>query len=133
MYELLKTIHIITIVLFVGTVFFRTFVLFKLSKIYEKQESMKIQKFLGNEARKIIRVNNFILIISGILLYTLYYLQTASMILIFKATLGLLLALAFFAIPKFLEKIDAKPRFTILFHYFYFALLLLVIIFSQYI
>lgn len=133
MYELLKTIHIITIVLFVGTVFFRTFVLFKLSKIYEKQESMKIQKFLGNEARKIIRINNSILIISGILLYTLFYMKSASLILIIKAILGLLLALAFFGIPKFLEKINAKPRFTILFHYFYFSLLLLVIIFSQYI
>ncbi|QKF72548.1 putative membrane protein [Aliarcobacter faecis] len=133
MYELLKTIHIITIVLFVGTVFFRTFVLFKLSKIYEKQESMKIQKFLGNEARKIIRINNSILIISGILLYTLFYMKSASLILIIKAILGLLLALAFFGIPKFLEKINTKPKFTILFHYFYFSLLLLVIIFSQYI
>ncbi|RBQ31380.1 hypothetical protein CRU92_07955 [Arcobacter sp. FW59] len=133
MYELLKTIHIITIVLFVGTVFFRTFVLFKLSKIYDKQESIKIQKFLGSEARKIIKVNNFTLIISGVLLYTLYYFQSDSYILIFKVILGLILALAFFVIPKFLEKINAKPRFTVSFHYIYFALLLLVIIFSQYI
>ena len=84
MYELLKTIHIITIVLFVGTVFFRTFVLFKLSKFYEKQESMKIQKILGSEARNIIRVNNIILIISGLFLYGFYYLQSASFLLIFK-------------------------------------------------
>ncbi|MBP7227359.1 MAG: hypothetical protein KBA17_12540 [Aliarcobacter sp.] len=133
MYEFIKTIHIITIVLFVGTVFFRTFVLFNLSKIYEKQESMKIQKFLGSEARKIIRINNSILIISGVLLYALFYMNSASLILIIKAILGLLLALAFFGIPKFLEKINAKPRFTIFFHYSYFALLIVVIALSQYI
>ncbi|WP_198305198.1 hypothetical protein [Arcobacter vandammei] len=133
MYEFIKTIHIITVVLFVGTVFFRTFVLFKLGKYYPQQESVKIQKALGNEARKIIAISNIVLILSGFYLFFAYHLQNSSVILHIKIVLGLILVLAFLAIPKFLEKINAKPRFRVIFHYFYFILLLSVITLSQYI
>ena len=133
MYEFIKTVHIITIVLFVGTVFFRTFVLFKLGKYYPKEESMKIQKILGNEARKIVIISNTILILSGLYLFYRYHLDNSSLVLYLKVTLGLILALAFFIIPKFLEIINAKPKFRVIFHYLYFILLILAITFSQYI
>ena len=80
-----------------------------------------------------VALNNTILILSGLYLFYRYHLDNSSLVLYLKVTLGLILALAFFVIPKFLEIINAKPKFRVIFHYLYFILLILVITFSQYI
>ena len=94
---------------------------------------MKIQNILGNEAKKIVIISNTILILSGLYLFNRYHLDNSSLVLYLTFTLGLILALAFFIIPKFLEIINAKAKFRVIFHYLYFILLILVITFSQYI
>lgn len=132
MYELIKTIHIITVIIFVGTVFFRTFVLFKLNKEFTKEESKKIQDFLRNEARKIVAINNIVLILTGLILFFTYW-QHAPIILHIKATLGIVLVIAFFFIPKILNYFNAKQESRIKIHYLYFSLLLITVALSQYI
>ncbi|OCL92194.1 hypothetical protein [Aliarcobacter thereius] len=133
MYEFIKTIHLLTVILFVGTVFFRTFVLFKLNKYFESKQSLNIQKILGKEARRIIGINNIILILTGFYLFYTFYLQSASIVLKSKMILGLILVIIFYMLPKILEKIGANLRVSLSLHYIYFLLLILVIIFSQYI
>lgn len=133
MYEFLKTVHIITVVLYVGTVFFRTFAIFKLGNIYSKEESMKIQRATTKEIRKILKVSNILLLLTGIFLFFGYYLEGSSRVLQIKMALGLVLVIAFFMIPTFLDKINASPKFRLNFHYVYFTLLLTVIVLSQYI
>ena len=132
MYELLKTVHLISVILFIGTVFFRTFVILKLERVFTKDEMMKVQSSLGGQARKIIKINNLFLILSGLLLLLLYINgQTATLHI--KITLGLILVVAFYFVPLLFTKMDANRKFKTIFHYTYFSLLILVVILSQFI
>ena len=97
MYEFLKAIHIVCIILFMGTVFFRTFVILKIISVFPKEEGNKIQQAMGSKARGIIKINNLILIISGLLLFFLYA-NTSSIILHIKVLLGLVLVIGFYCI-----------------------------------
>ena len=62
MYEFLKAIHIVCIILFMGTVFFRTFVILKIISVFPKEEGNKIQQAMGSKARGIIKINNLIFV-----------------------------------------------------------------------
>ena len=132
MYEFLKAIHIVCIILFMGTVFFRTFVILKIISVFPKEEGNKIQQAMGSKARGIIKINNLILIISGLLLFFLYA-NTSSIILHIKVLLGLVLVIGFYFVPLLFTKLEANARFKTIFHYLFFSLLILVVFLSQYI
>jgi uncharacterized protein len=132
MYEFLKAIHLTCIILFVGTVFFRTLVILKLLSVFTKEEGQKIQQAIGNKARGIIKINNIILIISGLLVLFLYA-NTSSIILNIKVLLGLILVIGFYFVPLLFTKLEANARFKTIFHYLFFSLLILVVFLSQYI
>lgn len=132
MYEFIKFIHLVTIILFVGTVFFRTFVILKIISFFPKEEGIKIQQAMGSQARNIIKINNLILIISGSLLFFLYE-NNSSQILHLKILLGLILVIGFYFVPLLFDKLEANKRFKTIFHYVFFSLLLLVVFLSQYI
>ena len=101
-------------------------------KEFSKEESKKIQDFLRNEARKIVAINNIVLILTGLILFFTYW-QHAPIILHIKATLGIVLVIAFFFIPKILNYFNAKQESRIKIHYLYFSLLLITVALSQYI
>jgi hypothetical protein len=132
MYEFIKSIHIICVVLFVGTVFFRTFVILKIISLLPKEEAKRIQQAMGSQARNIIKINNLILIISGLSLLFLYV-NNSSIILHIKILLGLILVVGFYFVPLLFKKLEVSAKFTTLFHYGFFSLLILVIFLSQYI
>ncbi|RXJ88497.1 hypothetical protein CRV01_12170 [Arcobacter sp. CECT 8983] len=132
MYELIKFIHISTIILFVGTVYFRTFVILKIVSSFPKDEAIKIQQAMGNKARNIIKINNLILIISGMLLLFLYT-NNSSIILHLKVLLGLILVVGFYFVPILFNKFEADQKFKTIFHYIFFSLLMFVVLLSQFI
>ncbi|RXK13261.1 hypothetical protein CP965_05525 [Halarcobacter mediterraneus] len=132
MYEFIKAIHIFTVMLFVGTVFFRTFIILKLSTVFTKNELMKVQQALGGQARKIIKINNIFLILSGSLLL-IFFVEINSIIFFIKVLLGTILSILFYFVPFIFSKVNDNPKFKKRFHYLYFSLLALVILLSQYI
>ncbi|WP_417328033.1 hypothetical protein [Halarcobacter sp.] len=132
MYELIKFIHISTIILFVGTVYFRTFVILKIVSSFPKDQAIKIQQAMGNKARNIIKINNLILIISGMLLLFLYT-NNSSLILHLKVLLGLILVVGFYFVPILFNKFEADQKFKTIFHYLFFSLLMFVVLLSQFI
>ena len=72
MYEFIKSIHLLTVVMFVGTMFFRTFVMLGLKNQFSGIELKKIEQAMGPRARKIVGVSNIILILSGVFLFVLF-------------------------------------------------------------
>ncbi|RXK00648.1 MULTISPECIES: hypothetical protein [Arcobacteraceae] len=132
MYELIKFIHISTIILFVGTVYFRTFVILKIVSSFPKDQAIKIQQAMGNKARNIIKINNLILIISGMLLLFLYT-NNSSLVLHLKVLLGLILVVGFYFVPILFNKFEADQKFKTIFHYLFFSLLMFVVLLSQFI
>ena len=132
MYEFIKFIHITSIVLFLGTVFFRTFVILKIISSFPKEQAKQIQQAMGSQARDIIKINNLILIISGALLLSLYA-DLSSSILQIKVLLGLILVIGFYFVPLIFDKLEANQNFKTIFHYMFFSLLMLTLLLSQFI
>lgn len=132
MYEFIKFIHIASIVLFMGTVFFRTFVILKIISSFPKDQAKQIQEAMGSQARNIIKINNLILIISGTLLLSLYA-DFSSSILQIKVLLGLVLVIGFYFVPLIFDKLEANQNFKTIFHYMFFSLLMLTLLLSQFI
>ncbi len=132
MYEFIKFIHLATIILFVGTVFFRTFVILKIISSFPKEQAKKIQQAMGSKARNIIKINNLILIISGVFLLFLYA-NSSSMILHVKVLVGLILVIGFYFVPLLFDKFEANQKFKTIFHYIFFSLLMFVVFLSQYV
>ncbi|RXJ55268.1 hypothetical protein [Candidatus Marinarcus aquaticus] len=132
MYEFLKFIHIATVILFVGTVFFRTFVVLKTLEAFPKNQAIKIQQAMGQKARDIIKINNLILIISGGLLL-MVYIKTHLPILYLKVGMGLVLVIGFYFVPLLFNKLEANQRFKMIFHYLFFLFLMFIVLLSQFI
>lgn len=132
MYEFIKFIHLVTIILFVGTVFFRTFVILKIISLFPKEDGKKIQQAMGSQARNIIKINNLILIISGSLLL-FFYANNSSGILHLKVLIGIILVIGFYFVPLLFTKLEANEKFKKVFHLGYFSLLIFVVLLSQYI
>lgn len=132
MYAFLKFIHIAAVILFVGTVFFRTFVVLKTLEAFPKNQATNIQQAMGQKARDIIKINNLILIISGMLLLFLYT-NNSSLVLHLKVLLGLILVVGFYFVPLLFNKFEADQKFKTIFHYIFFSLLMFVVLLSQFI
>jgi hypothetical protein len=130
MFEIIKAVHIITVILFVGTMFFRTFVLLGLQKHLGDEKSLELERIIGPRVRRIIKVNNVFLIASGLYLFS-FHLNGGLWTLHLKATLGIIAASLFYFVPYILQK-GAKIRgFRYSFHYGYFSLLITIVIYSQ--
>jgi len=130
MFEIIKAVHIITVILFVGTMFFRTFVLLGLQKHLGDEKSLALERIIGPRARRIITVNNIFLMISGLYLFS-FHISGGLWALHLKATLGFIAASLFYFVPYILRKGAAIKGFRYSFHYGYFSLLIAIVIFSQ--
>ena len=97
---------------------------------FDKPTYMSIDKLTGMRARSIIKINNIFLILSGLYLFSLH-LDTTSMLLHIKATIGLLLALSFYVVPIIMQRFKEVKWFSKFFHYLFFGLMMLVVILSQ--
>ena len=115
-----------------GTVFFRTFVILKIISAFPEEQAKQIQNAMGSQARDIIKINNLVLIISGVLLLFLYA-DFNSSILQIKVLLGLVLVIGFYFVPLIFDTLEANQNFKTIFHYMFFSLLMLTLLLSQFI
>ncbi|MCK4440755.1 MAG: hypothetical protein KAU90_02030 [Sulfurovaceae bacterium] len=130
LFILAKITHIISIIFFIGVVSFRTFIMPVIRTKYEKQTYMEIDKLTGMRARSIIKINNIFLILSGAYLFSLH-LDSATILLYLKVSIGLLLALTFYIVPLIMQKFKEVKWFLEFFHYLFFGLTMLVVVLSQ--
>ena len=132
-YLVVKTVHIISAIFFIGVVSFRTFVMVDLKKRFDLELYRQIDSLLGKKARSIIKINNVFLIISGIYL-AMYYFQTGiGLLLWIKIGLGATLALSFYVVPLMMAKMKNIPWFNTFFHHLFFTLMMITVILSQFV
>ena len=132
-YLVVKTVHIISAIFFIGVVSFRTFIMVDLKKRFDLELYRQIDSLLGKKARSIIKINNVFLIISGIYL-AMYYFQTGiGLLLWIKIGLGATLALSFYIVPLIMAKMKNIPWFNTFFHHLFFTLMMITVILSQFV
>ena len=132
-YLVVKTVHIISAIFFIGVVSFRTFIMVDLKKRFDLELYRQIDSLLGKKARSIIKINNVFLIISGIYL-AMYYFQTGiGLLLWIKIGLGATLALSFYIVPLIMDKMKNIPWFNTFFHHLFFTLMMITVILSQFV
>lgn len=127
---LAKIIHIITAIFFIGVVGFRSFIFPVLKKQMDKVTYLNTQKAIGLRARKIIKINNIFLILSGLYLLS-YHLDTVNPLVHIKATLGLVLAITFYIVPLIMKRYNYIPWFNTAFHHLFFTLMIITVVLSQ--
>ncbi len=130
LYTLVKIVHLVTVMFFIGVVSFRTFIMPVLKTKYDKHTCLSIDKVVGLKARSIIKINNIFLIFSGLYLFS-FHLETANVLLHIKVTIGLVLALAFYAVPVIMKKFNHIKWFSQVFHYLFFSLMMVTVVLSQ--
>jgi len=129
-YIFAKIIHIISAIFFIGVVSFRTFITPILKEKYDKQTYIDIDKYIGKRARSIIKVNNIFLIFSGLCLFS-NHLNNMNIFIYLKVAIGLTLALTFYIVPYIMKRFKNIKWFAQFFHYLFFGLMMIVVIFSQ--
>jgi len=129
-YLIVKIIHILSMLFFVGVVSFRTFIMPVLKNKFDKHMYLSIDKIIGLRARSIMKVNNILLIASGLYLLSLHV-DSLNVLLVLKVALGLLLASSFYVVPMIMKKFNHIKWFSQFFHYLFFGLMILVVVLSQ--
>ena len=129
-YILFKIVHILSMLFFVGVVSFRTFIMPVLKTKFDRYTYLNIDKYIGIRARSIIKVNNILLIASGLYFLSLHV-DSLNVLLVLKVALGLLLASSFYVVPVIMKKFNYIKWFSQFLHYLFFGLMILVIVLSQ--
>ena len=131
-YLVVKTVHIICVIFFIGVVSFRTFIVVDLKKQFDLTLYKKIDNLLGKKARSIIKINNVFLIITGIYLATYYFQIGIGLVLWIKIGLGAILALTFYIVPLIMAKMKNVAWFNMFFHHLFFTLMMITVVLSQF-
>ncbi len=129
-YVFVKVVHLVTVIFFIGVVSFRTFIMPVLRGKYDKHTYLSIDKLVGLKARSIIKVNNVFLILSGLYLFS-FHLNGVNVLLHIKVTVGLVLALGFYAVPAVMKRFNHIKWFSKAFHYAFFGMMMVTVALSQ--
>ena len=130
LYILAKITHLISMIFFISVVSFRTFIMPVLKSKYDKKTYAEIDKLTGKRARRIIKVNNVFLILSGLYLLGLHA-DNTNMLFYIKVSIGLVLALTFYIVPVIMKNFNHIRWFSQSFHYLFFSLMMTVLVLSQ--
>jgi len=130
LYILAKITHLISMIFFISVVSFRTFIMPILKSKYDKKTYTEIDKLTGKRARRIIKVNNVFLILSGLYLLGLHA-DNTNMLFYIKVSIGLVLALTFYIVPVIMKNFNHIRWFSQSFHYLFFSLMMTVLVLSQ--
>lgn len=126
-----KIIHIMSAILFMGCVFFRTFISPALKSEFGKDSYQNIEFILSKASRKIGIKNVFLLFLSGLYLFY-YYFDVNNVLLNVKAILGMIIIITFYLAPFFVHKISQKySTFKRNFHLILFMFMIIIVLLSQ--
>ena len=127
-----KLIHIVSAILFIGCVYFRTFILPRARVVLGNGSFEMMESALAPRSRFIGTINNTLLLLSGLFLAHSYF-EPTNILLHVKMTLGLLVIAMFFCAPRIMHRFEGekKQKIKTIYHHTMFALMGCIILLSQ--
>ncbi len=143
-YTILLIIHLFSAALFIGTLFFWTFII---DRGFRGERARRIdqealgdsESILSSYTRSIMRINVAIIGISGIFMLHYYgkslvsFDSSFSYLLSLKVLLGVILIVLFYALPKIMSKVKLENKIRVHdnIHYFMFSTIVALVILSK--
>jgi len=127
-----KLIHIASAILFIGCVYFRNFILPRARFALDSAQFEAMESALSPRTRLIGKINNTLLLFSGLFLAYTYF-DPTNVLLHVKMTLGLILIAMFFCAPLIMHRFtgEKKRKIKTIYHHIMFALMVCIVILSQ--
>ena len=127
-----KLFHIASAILFIGCVYFRNFILPRARLALDSAQFEAMENALSPRTRMMGKINNTILLFSGLFLAYSYF-DPTNVLLHVKMTLGLLVIAMFFGAPLMMHRFMGEKKRTIktVYHHMMFALMVCIVILSQ--
>ncbi len=119
-------------ILFIGTVFFRTFVVPSLASYFDASTYQKIDRLIGIRVRKIMMVNVAVLLLSGGYILMPHLHGETNMLLTIKIAIGLVLGITFYFVPQILQRMQEIKWFSMTLHYLFFSLMAVVVVLAKF-
>ena len=127
-----KLIHIASAILFIGCIYFRTFILPRARFALDSAQFEAMENALSPRTRAIGKINNTFLLLSGLFLAYTYF-EPTNALLHLKMTLGLIVIAMFFCAPLIMHRLMGakKQKIKTIYHHSMFALMVAIVILSQ--
>jgi len=127
-----KLFHIASAILFIGCVYFRNFILPRARLALDSAQFEAMENALSPRTRMMGKINNTILLFSGLFLAYSYF-DPTNVLLHVKMTLGLLVIAMFFGAPLMMHRFmgEKKRKIKTVYHHMMFALMVCIVILSQ--
>jgi len=132
LFLLAKIVHIASAIFFIGCVYFRIFILPRGRLALDSAQFEALENALSPRTRLIGKVNNTLLLLSGIFL-AYHYFEPTNVLLHVKMTFGLIVIAMFFCAPLMMHRFrgEKKQKIKTMYHHTMFALMVCIIILSQ--
>ena len=129
---LAKIFHIASAILFIGCVYFRTFILPKALVTLGGERFEAMESALSSRTRLMGKINTTILLFSGLFLAYSYF-EPTNVLLHVKMTLGLVVVAMFWCAPLIMHRFmgEKKRKIKTIYHHSMFALMVCIVILSQ--
>lgn len=127
-----KLIHIASAILFIGCVYFRTLILPRARFALDSAQFEAMESALSPRTRFIGKINNTLLLLSGLFLAHTYF-EPNNVLLHIKMTLGFIVIAMFFCAPLIMHRFmgEKKQKIKTIYHHSMFALMVVIVILSQ--
>jgi hypothetical protein len=129
---LFKILHLVSVIFFVGSIFFITYVIDVVKHSSDKSEYKLFAPKVSNRARNLMFVNVAIVLASGLyMLFAFYDFRYLSLFMILKLLLAVSIIVIFYTSDWIVDKTNHIKWFHHFFHHAVIAMMMLVVIFSQ--
>lgn len=128
-YNLVLTLHLIVAILFIATVYFRTFVVQDVKGDIDNFQ--ELNTIIFKKARKYMFVSVSILLLTGVILFS-YYVEILTTLIIIKSILGIIAVSIFFFAPKIIKLLEQIKWGNKVLHYFLFSLQIFIVIVAKF-
>lgn len=127
-----KLFHIASAVLFIGCIYFRNFILPRARLVLDQAHFEAMESAMSPRTRMMGKINNTILLLSGLFLAYTYYEPTNALLHV-KMAFGLSVITMFFGAPLIMHRFtgDKKRQIKTVYHHMMFALMVGIVILSQ--
>lgn len=131
LFLVLKIIHLSSVILFVGSIFFITYIIDVLKHQNPKEEYKLFAPKISTRARKLMFINVPIVLLSGLALLFMYDFANIAVLMWLKVVLALGVIVTFFLSDWIVKKTDHIHWFHHFFHHAVIFVMALVVILSQ--
>ncbi len=131
MFTFMLTLHLISAILFIGTVYFRTFAMLPFVK--QKEYMKQAYSFSGIRGRFLAKIFVTLLLLSGLyLFYIRFESLSITPLLYLKVVIGGILIGVFYSASKIVPKFKHIPNFGVYFHWGMFSGMMAVVILAKF-